>query len=209
MRLFERALARAQVPVRYSEGFNPRQKLSLPLPRAVGVASQDDLLVVELTEPRPPDGVVEALRLQVPTGIRLLDAWSVDTAVRRGRPQPEAATYLLPLPEDLVPRVREAAQRLMLADSLPATRESAGGKPERSIDLRSYVLAVDVDERAVRWTVSVTNAGTARVAEVLTALGLEPEAHHHRVSRTEVRWSTGTAGDACEPQPCGTESREA
>ncbi len=209
MRLFERALARARVPVRYSEGFNPGQKLSLPLPRAVGVASEADLLVVELTEPKPPAEVAEALGPQMPAGLRLLDAWSVDVAVQRGRLQPVEVTYLLPLPEDLLPQVREAARRLMLADALPVNRGAAGGKPGRTVDLRAFLLAVDVAEATLRWTVRVTNAGTARPAEVLAAVGLEPEEYHHRVRRIEVRWSTGPAGDDGEPVTCGTESCEA
>ncbi|GAF87148.1 unnamed protein product, partial [marine sediment metagenome] len=40
LRLFARSLARAALPVRFSEGFNPHPRLSIPLPRPVGVASQ-------------------------------------------------------------------------------------------------------------------------------------------------------------------------
>ena len=45
MTMFDRALVRAQVKLKYSEGFNPRPKLSLPLPRSVGIASDAELLV--------------------------------------------------------------------------------------------------------------------------------------------------------------------
>ena len=46
VRVFQRALARAALPVAYSEGFNPHPRLSLPLPRAVGVASEAELMDV-------------------------------------------------------------------------------------------------------------------------------------------------------------------
>ena len=46
--MFDRALVRAQIKLKYSEGFNPRPKLSLPLPRSVGVAAEDDLFCVGL-----------------------------------------------------------------------------------------------------------------------------------------------------------------
>jgi hypothetical protein len=60
-RVFQRACARAGIPVKYSAGFNPHPKLSLPLPRSVGVESDDELLVVRLSdEPRDVDGAYEA-----------------------------------------------------------------------------------------------------------------------------------------------------
>lgn len=48
VRVFERGCARARVPVKYTQGFNPHAKLSLPLPRPVGVASDDELLILRL-----------------------------------------------------------------------------------------------------------------------------------------------------------------
>ncbi|MBW7991664.1 MAG: DUF2344 domain-containing protein, partial [Planctomycetes bacterium] len=35
--VFQRACVRAGIEIRYSQGFNPRPRLSLPLPRPVGV----------------------------------------------------------------------------------------------------------------------------------------------------------------------------
>ncbi|MBI4580945.1 MAG: DUF2344 domain-containing protein, partial [Planctomycetes bacterium] len=69
MRMFERALARTDLPVRFSEGFNPRPKLSLPLPRPVGIATTADVLVVELTQPVVPEEALGRLAAQMPRGV--------------------------------------------------------------------------------------------------------------------------------------------
>ena len=53
IRVFQRALARASLPVRYSEGFNPHPRLSLPLPRPVGVASEAEIIIVEFDQAMP------------------------------------------------------------------------------------------------------------------------------------------------------------
>ena len=45
LRLFQRAVARAALPVRFTEGFNPHPRMMIPLPRPVGVASQAETLV--------------------------------------------------------------------------------------------------------------------------------------------------------------------
>ncbi|MBN2271219.1 MAG: DUF2344 domain-containing protein, partial [Sedimentisphaerales bacterium] len=44
MKVFQRACARAGLDVAHTEGFNPRPRLSLPLPRSVGVESDEELL---------------------------------------------------------------------------------------------------------------------------------------------------------------------
>ncbi len=51
-RLWQRACTRAALPVRYSQGFNPHPRMSLPLPRPVGVAADEELLVVKLCDER-------------------------------------------------------------------------------------------------------------------------------------------------------------
>ena len=50
MRMFQRALVRAGVKVSYSQGFNPHLKMSLVLPRSMGVESDDEILCLWLEE---------------------------------------------------------------------------------------------------------------------------------------------------------------
>ena len=47
-RLMERALKRAQVPVAYSSGFNPHQRVSYAFPAPTGAASQAEYALVAL-----------------------------------------------------------------------------------------------------------------------------------------------------------------
>ena len=55
VRLLERACVRAGLRLRYSEGFNPHPKLSLPLPRPVGVESDEELLCLWVEQEPLPD----------------------------------------------------------------------------------------------------------------------------------------------------------
>ena len=48
LRVFQRACVRAGIEIQYTEGFNPRPKLSLGLPRTVGVESEDDLVQLKV-----------------------------------------------------------------------------------------------------------------------------------------------------------------
>ena len=186
MRLFERALSRAQLPVKFSEGFNPRPKLSLSLPRAVGVASDVELLVVEFDQVVEPAEVMQKLGEQMPDGLTLIEAWPMPES---RAPQPELVEYQLPLtPERLTP-VAELLERVLAAPTWMVGRDKARGQREKEIDLRAYLHAAAIKDQTLCWTVRVTNSGTLRPAEMLTALGLNPKEWHHRVRRIAVQWS--------------------
>ena len=62
LRLFQRAFNRAGIPIRFSEGFNPRPRISIAMPRPVGVESCDELLVIELASWADPDAVAPFVR---------------------------------------------------------------------------------------------------------------------------------------------------
>jgi radical SAM-linked protein len=193
MRLFERALSRAQLPVQFSKGFNPRPRLSLPLPRAVGIASQVELLVVELSEPVPASMVLTRLGEQMPAGLRLTQAWTI---ADRHSPQARQVEYAVPLPADCIEATREAAQRLLAQPTWTIERSGPGDKRSKAIDLRQYLADASVCEGALRWTAQVTAGGSLRPAELLIAVGLAPEEWQHRICRTAIEWASETTGGA-------------
>ncbi len=80
LRVFGRALVRAGIKIRYSQGFNPRPRLSLPLPRPVAVVSDDELLSVYLETSASSFGCQQTkadLSRQLPDGCNII---SVDIA---------------------------------------------------------------------------------------------------------------------------------
>lgn len=195
VRLFERALARAEWPVRFSEGFNPRPRLSLPLPRGVGIASDDELLVVELTEAVDPDEALERLRAQMPAGIRL---HGLVVAVFSGVPAPCRVWYEARLPA--VPAdLDEAIERLRQRTSVVVTRTIQGETAGRDVDIRPFLFDVSRHEDRLRIGLIVTPEGTARPAEVLAALGLSAIVSPHRLRRTRVEWTNLDAPPAASP----------
>lgn len=202
MRLFERALARARLPVAFSAGFNPRPRLALPLPRSVGMAAQDDLLVILLTDRVAPEQVARRLAEQLPEGLGLSDAWELPPG---GSVQPDRAVYEVELPSEsrdaaaAAARFRAADQWLIHREGAPGRKRRKGGK---TVDLRAYVCEVSVADNVLSWTVRVTAKGSARPVEVLSALGLDPAVWRHRVRRTHVDWHIGGTAPAAPVDGC-------
>lgn len=200
MRLFERALARARIPVRFSEGFNPRPRISLPVPRAVGVGSEADLLAVDLAEPVDPADLLDRLQPQMPAGLRLTEAWTPDSDAA---PQPEEVEYVVPVPPDREAEVSAAVDRLMACTSRLVQRSGQAGKPSRTVDLRVYLVRAEVEAGLMRWSVRAGNEGSVRPGEMLAAVGLDQQVLLHRVRRTRVIWQTGQP-----PRPKANEDLE-
>ena len=97
MRLFERALSRAQLPVKFSEGFNPRPQLSLPVPRAVGITGEAEVLLIAFSEPVNPEEVLSRLIEQMPAGIKML---SVGKLEGNGKICVDRACYVVAIPRE-------------------------------------------------------------------------------------------------------------
>ena len=55
LRVFERAIKRAKIPVAYTQGFNPRQKLVFGLPMSIGLTSESEYADIELVEDMQPE----------------------------------------------------------------------------------------------------------------------------------------------------------
>jgi radical SAM-linked protein len=77
MRLWERALRRAGLPLAYSEGFTPHPQIALAAPLLVGVTSDAELMDVSLSRWISPQSFVAQIEKQLPHGIALLDVWPV------------------------------------------------------------------------------------------------------------------------------------
>lgn len=74
LRTFVRAVRRAQIPVKYSEGFNPHAQLTFALPLAVGVTSDCEVMDITLADPINVVETVKNLERSLPPGLSIVEA---------------------------------------------------------------------------------------------------------------------------------------
>ena len=185
LRMFQRALIRAELPLRWSEGFNPHPRMTIPLPRPVGIASDAECIVVDTQSVLDPDAALARLAQHTPPGMVLKN-------VRRLAPgerlQPDLVRYrmeIAPLsPEELATRILELRE----ATSLPIERTDPKTRSARTLDLRPYLVAIEPVGTDVEFTLKVTGAGAAKPAEIAALLGFDPAAINHRIRRLEIQW---------------------
>lgn len=72
LRCFTRAIMRAELPVVYSQGFNPHQKMTFSLPLSVGVTSVCEFADVEFEDGISDAEIMERLNRTLPPDIRIL-----------------------------------------------------------------------------------------------------------------------------------------
>lgn len=78
MRAVQRALRRANIPVRYSSGYNPHPQLSFASAMSVGLASTGEIMDVTIDGEFSPEAFCEAMRPQMPPGMDIVCAHTVD-----------------------------------------------------------------------------------------------------------------------------------
>ena len=74
MRLFMRAMRRADLPLKMTEGFSPHPKFSIKRALKLGLESENEEASVVMKEPVVPEDFKERLQKQLPEGIIIKDA---------------------------------------------------------------------------------------------------------------------------------------
>jgi len=80
MRLFMRALRRADLPVKVTQGFSPHIKLSIKRALKLGLESENEEASVMLKDPVNPEEFKKRLQEQLPEGIIIKQIFEGETS---------------------------------------------------------------------------------------------------------------------------------
>jgi len=188
--MFQRGLVRAGVEVKYSGGFNPRQKFSLPLPGSVGVESEGDLaciIVHASKECVDLKNIQRQISEQMPQGCQIID---IEICGDKKTPVAEQVSFLFDLKAEVTDQidVQAAALEAMAKDSLVVKRFKDKGRV-KEVDIRKYLENIEFAETIVKVDCKITPKGSVRVDEVMGILGLEFGMLKSPVRRTDIKWS--------------------
>ncbi len=188
MRLWQRALRRADIPLVYSQGFSPHPRLSLAAPLAVGVTSGGELIDIFLERRVSPHFFIKAVREQLPRGIDISEVVEVGLGLPSLQSQVRYAEYKVIADTDKKPNEVEAAiDSLLSSDELPW--QHARDKEVRKYDLRTlvediWIIESHPPEYTIGMKLRCDSSGTGRAEQVLSALGLTT--HPKSIHRTKL-----------------------
>jgi radical SAM-linked protein len=184
MRLWQRALHRAQIPLAYTEGFSPHPRLSLAAPLAVGVTSQAELMDVFCSKWVSPHFFTDAVSQQLPAGIEILQVFSVAPTMPSLQSQLSQAEYEVELEtEKDKAEVEKALASLLSVEHLPWHHERDTGT--RNYDLRALIDDLWLIEwsrgaSTIGMRLRCDSGGSGRPEQVAAALGFSHPTTTHR-----------------------------
>lgn len=188
IRVFERALRRTDLPVAYSQGFNPRPRMSFGPPLSVGITSDAEWADFEMEQRITSEECRTSLNAVLPSGVEILEAGIVspeskslaalltaaryEVEVAGGEGLEEKIVAFLAQNEILVSRKTEDLTKVV--DVRPSV-----------IDLRPLDFARGKPATAkLELLLSLGGKGSARPTEVVSALS--PGLKMLRVHRTAL-----------------------
>ncbi len=177
IRLWQRALNRAGMPLAYSEGFNPHPRVSLAAPLALGVTSETELMDISLAKFISPHSFTEAVSRQLPAGIEIRQVHHIPTALPSLQSQVRYAEYKVELETEKGQRdIESAISHLLAAKQLPWQHQRDTGP--RHYDLRALIDSlwlIDWHSGSciIGMRLRCDSNGSGRPEQVATALGFE------------------------------------
>jgi radical SAM-linked protein len=161
--VFLRAVKRAGIQLKYSEGFHPKPKISFDDPLPIGIESDRERLIMKVPGTIEPDTVTHALNSQLPEGLVIISSQFLAPTVR---PEPPCSnTYQVTLRDGHFNQddLRSFNGRSEVTISLSNRK----GKLKK-INLKDMVKNIEwLDSRQLRVSLSTETGKTLRPAHIL------------------------------------------
>lgn len=147
---FIRMLKRAGLPLKYSEGFNPRPKIVFGLPLSVGMEGENELVDVALTEDLPCEEVERRLAEAFPADMKIKSVALADVKLK----YIELAEYSVTFPS-LCPTDGEiAAIEAALANPPPVLKHTKSG--EKMTEIAPMLRGYSTEQTAAGFVLNLT-----------------------------------------------------
>ncbi|AQQ71873.1 radical SAM-linked protein [Limihaloglobus sulfuriphilus] len=196
MRLFQRCFIRAGLNLWFSRGFNPRPKMTIPLPRPVGVNSLAEIICVSIEQDEnenfDSDETTRKLQKQLPEGVKIE---TLECCPGKKTFLPQSVEYVISpktecFDETVKTRVTAAAQTVKSGGPLPIRRTNPAKNIDKQLNAADYINSIETGNGEIVFDCSVTQSGSLRVDEMMELAGLKPEELAGPILRRSVRWTT-------------------
>ena len=150
MRYFQKVMRRADVDIRYSEGFSPHQIMSFAAPLGVGITSDGEYLDIEVHSTKSSEEMIADLNATMVDGVDIIGYVALPDDAKPAMSIVAAADYVLSYKEGYevpftVEEWKTHIEELFTSqDSFTIMKKTK--KSEREVDLKPLVYAFDVIE---------------------------------------------------------------
>jgi radical SAM-linked protein len=166
IKVFERALRRAGLPVSYSQGFHPKMKVAFGPPLPLGHLSTAEYLDIRFEQPYRRE-FFERLAAALPPGFSLIDAQPILAKTESLSASVNVARYEVRLPGAVEP---SRCAKFLEEKEIWAERSSEGER--KRVNVRPFVRALESNGAGLKMELVMAGGDFVRPEEVLVGLGL-------------------------------------
>ena len=188
LRMWQRALHRAEIPLAYSEGFSPHPRISLAAPLPTGITSEAELMDILCAKQVSPHYFITAVSQQLPPGIEISQVYQAALTLPSLQSQVRYTEYRVEVETEKGKKeIESAISKLLSLQQLPWQQQR--DTRTRNYDLRALIDDLWlIDQHNGYCTVGMRlrcdNSGSGRPEQVTTALGF---IHHPQlIHRTKL-----------------------
>ena len=144
VRLFQRAIKVAKLPVAYSLGFNPHSLVYFALPLSVGVSSVGEYMDIITKEDIDVNMVRDSLNDVLTEDIKILDAFMVEDGTQALMSLVSAADYKIILPKEYFPALnKQIIQEKVNQKEILVEKQTKKGLKE--IDIKPMIISSQIE----------------------------------------------------------------
>lgn len=159
VRVFGRAFRRAELPIAYSEGFNPHPLLTFALPLSVGYTSECELMEFVMEKELETEEIKEKLQKAMPIGIEITEVCKGKTRMKKL----DNALYIVKaenLPDDL--------SAFLSLDSILIEKKTKSGIKEA--DIRADIKNISLKDGCLEMLLSAGSRANLKPEVVINAM---------------------------------------
>ncbi len=186
LRLIERAIRRARLPVQFSQGFNPSMKLSFGPPLPLGFTSEAEFVDITL-ETNFMMYMLDSLRNTLPEGVTIVDAQvilgkgqSLSALLNRAAYEVDAAG-VMPQAD-----LEAALSKIVGEETFVVNR--VGKNDTTQVDIRPAIFDLRTNGEKLSIVLGIGEGGYARPSEILECVFGAELSHYlsHKVHRADM-----------------------
>lgn len=191
MRFFQKAIRRAGIDIRYSEGFSPHQIMSFAAPLGVGIESSGEYMDIEVLSMTSTEDMKQALNQVMVEGVEVLDVCVLPDNAKNAMASVAAASYKIKMKEGDFPIVDLSGQlqSFYRQEKIPYTKETK--KSVIELDLKQGIYEIEADaDGSMCMLVNASSSGNIKPTMVFEKLcefaGVEIPKSAYQVTRLET-----------------------
>ncbi len=153
VRLFQRAIRVAKLPIAYSQGFNPHALVYFAMPLAVGVSSEAEYMDVVTSIDQDASEMMTKLNAVLPEGIHITQAFTLPDQGPSLMSLVQVADYTIALSNDISEEQVLACKQALEKETLLITKKTKKGMKE--VDIKPLVRSVEFIKEAEGYTLDI------------------------------------------------------